>query len=430
MISLININSMHFIMERPRDKLILVVLDGAADRKCRELQDRTPYETAFKPNLDWFAEKGKIGLMHTVKKGVAPESDVATLALLGYDPYEWFIGRGSLEAYGAGIQLKSGDLALRTNFATIRDNKIVDRRVGRTLTTDEGKKLAEIINKKTKLNFPFIFKPTIQHRGVLVIRGSFSDNITNTDPAYEQRSVSVKSKITDSLQSSKPLDDDEASNLSANLVNRFVEQSKSLRNEFVNIERLKKGLLPANIILTRDAGVDLPIMPKIEGKWLAIAGMPLEIGIARLIGMNVAEFKYPEMKDPDVYKHLYVSLKQYLDFAKATIENNIEKFDNFYIHIKETDVPGHDGQPIAKKKMIEVIDERFFGFLRKLNVKVCITSDHATPCVLKNHSSDPVPVLFYGSGKDKVGRFDEISAKAGGLGIINGIDLLKKIRLK
>ena len=413
-------------MEKVRDKLIFVILDGAADRVCKELQNRTPYETAFKPNLDWFAEHGKTGLILPIKKGVAPESDAAVLALFGIDPYQYFVGRGSLEAFGAGIPIAPGDLSLRTNFATIREKKIIDRRVGRTLTTKEALILANAINKQVKLRFPFIFKPTIQHRGVLVIKGSFSDNISNTDPAYTQRSVSVKSATQNTLQSSKPLDDDEIDNLSANLVNSFVEQSyKILRNQELNIKRLGKGLLPANVILTRDAGVDLPKLPKPDGKWLAIVGMPLEIGIAKLLGMQVAEFKSPEMTSPNVYDHLYVSMKQYIDFIKKVLEKNLDKFDKFYIHIKETDVPGHDGHAIQKKKMIEIIDERLFSFLRKMNVKLCVTSDHATPCCLKNHSADPVPVLMYGYGKDKSGRYDEISAKAGDIGTIRGVDLMK-----
>ncbi|MEM2956228.1 MAG: alkaline phosphatase family protein [Candidatus Pacearchaeota archaeon] len=416
-------------MKKLRDKLVFVILDGAADRKCKELQNRTPYETAFKPNLDWFAEHGKNGLLLPVKKGVSPESDAAIFSLFGVDPYKEHIGRGSLEAYGAGISLTMGDLALRTNFATVRDKKIIDRRVGRTLTTKEAIILANSINKKVKIGFPFIFKPTIQHRGVFVIRGSFSDNISNTDPAYKQRSIAVKINTQNLLQPSRPLDDDEVSNLSANLINNFVEQShKILRNHQVNVKRLEKGLLPANAILTRDAGIELPSLPKLEGKWCAIVGMPLEIGISKLLGMQVIEFKYPEMISTDVYNHLYISLKQYLDFIKKVLEKNLNSFDNFYIHIKETDIPGHDGLPLHKKKMIEIIDERLFSFLRKLDVKVCVTSDHATPCSLKSHSADPVPVLFYGKDKDRISRFDEISAKAGGFGIIKGIDLLKIIK--
>ena len=146
-------------MEKVRDKLVFLIMDGAADKVCKELQNRTPYETAFKPNMDWFAEHGKNGLITPIKKGVAPESDAAVLALFGIDPYEHFVGRGSLEAYGAGIPLCPGDLALRTNFGTIRDKKIIDRRVGRTLTTKEALIFAKAINKSIKLRFPFIPTP-------------------------------------------------------------------------------------------------------------------------------------------------------------------------------------------------------------------------------------------------------------------------------
>lgn len=417
-----------YIMKGLRNKLVFVILDGAADRRCKGLQDRTPYETAFKPNLDYFAENGKTGLIYTVKKGVAPESDVAVLALLGYDPYQWFIGRGSLEAFGADIPLRRGDLALRANFSTVKDGKIIDRRVGRTLTTESANLLANEINKRVKLDFPFIFKPTIEHRGILVIRGSFSDNITNTDPAYSNKSVSVKAARSAFVQMSRALDDDEASSMSANLINSFSDQSHNiLKNSRVNLDRIKNGLLPANYILMRDAGTELPNVPKLHGKWLSIAGMPLEIGISKLVGMQVARFNYPDMKTYDVYDHLYLALKQYIDFAKKVIEKNIDQFDNFYLHIKETDVPGHDGMELHKKKMIEIVDERLFSYLRKLGVRVCVTSDHATPCCMKNHSDDPVPVVIYGYGKGRgnVKRFDENSAKKGEIGAIKGTDLMK-----
>ena len=212
-------------MKRLRNKLIFVILDGAADRRCEELQDRTPYETAFKPNLDWLAEHGKSGLILPIKKGVAPESDAATLALFGIDPYATFVGRGSIEAYGVGIPLARGDLALRANFATIRDKKIIDRRVGRTLTTREANELAKALNNKVKMSFPFIFKPTIQHRGVLVIKGSFSDNITNTDPGYEKKGSFAVAVRKEEFEHSKPLDEEEDTKLSSNLVNSFISQS-------------------------------------------------------------------------------------------------------------------------------------------------------------------------------------------------------------
>jgi 2,3-bisphosphoglycerate-independent phosphoglycerate mutase len=409
------------------EKFILVTLDGAADRPSKELQNKTPYDIAFTPNLDFLASNGKTGMMQSVKEGIAPESDVAITAILGYDPYHFFTGRGPLEAYGAGIDLNPGDLALRTNFATLgTGKKIIDRRVGRTLTTKEAFELAAAVNRKIKLRFPFIFKPTIQHRGVLVIKGSFSDNITNTDPGYEKKgSFAVAARKTD-FENSKPLDEEEETLLSANIVNSFISQSISLlKRHPVNLERLNKGFLPANIILTRDAGTELPDLPKKKEKWLAILSMPLEIGLAKLAGMETLKCPYPEMKTENVYDNLYNALKKYIDFAKSEIKANFKNYDCFWIHIKETDVPGHDGLALQKKKMIEIVDERLFSFLRTLDAKICVTSDHSTPCVLKRHSDDPVPVLIYGMGKDrKVQKFSENECKKGSLKKIYGKDLL------
>jgi 2,3-bisphosphoglycerate-independent phosphoglycerate mutase len=409
-------------------KLILIILDGAADKPCKELQGKTPYEVAFTPNLDFLASNGKTGLAIPVKEGIAPESDVAITAILGYDPYHFFTGRGPLEAYGAGLDMNSGDLALRTNFATLgTGKKIIDRRVGRTLTTKEAFELASTINKKIKLRFPFVFKPTIQHRGVLLVKGSFSDNITNTDPGYEKKgSFAVASRKTD-FESAKALDDEEETLLSANIVNSFISQSISLlKRHQINMERLNEGFLPANIILTRDAGTELPKLPKKEQKWLALLGMPLEIGLAKLSGMDVMKFPYPEMITQNVYDNLFMALKRYIDFVKTELKANWGKYDCFWIHIKETDIPGHDGLALQKKKMIEIVDERLISFLRHLDAKICVTEDHSTPCDMKRHSDDPVPFLIYGIGKDrKVQKFSEKECRKGSLKKIYSKDLLE-----
>jgi 2,3-bisphosphoglycerate-independent phosphoglycerate mutase len=408
-------------------KFILVTLDGAADRPCKELQDKTPYDVAFTPNIDFLASNGKCGMMVPVKEGIAPESDVAITAILGYDPYHFFTGRGPLEALGAGIDLKPGDLALRTNFATLgTGSKIIDRRVGRTLTTKEAFALAQTINKKIKLRFPFIFKPTVQHRGVLVIKGSFSDNITNTDPGYEKKgSFAVAARKTE-FENAKPLDEEDETLLSASLVNSFISQSSSiLKKHPVNLARLDNGQMPANIILTRDAGTELPELPKKKEKWLAVLSMPLEIGIAKLAGMTVMKCPYPEMKTPNVYDNLYLALKMYIDCVKQYLKANWKNYDCFWIHVKETDVPGHDGLALQKKKMIEIVDERLFSFLKNLDARICVTSDHTTPCSLKRHSDDPVPFFIYGIGKDrKINKFSERECKKGSLKKIYGKDLL------
>jgi len=183
--------------------------------------------------------------------------------------------------------------------------------------------------------------------------------------------------------------------------------------------------LPANIILTRDAGIKLPTFPKKKEKWLAVLSMPLEISLAKLAGMDVIRFPYPEMKTANVYDNLYIALKKYIDCVKSQLKDKWKNYDCFWIHIKETDVPGHDGLALQKKKMLEIVDERLMGFFKDLNAKICVTSDHSTPCVIKRHSDDPVPVLIYGIGKDnKVKHFSEKECKKGSLKKIYGKDLL------
>jgi len=415
-------------MVKGKKKFVFVVLDGAADRSCKELNNHSPFQISFKPNLDWFAEKGKCGLHYPIKKGIAPESDSAVMALLGYDPEEHFTGRGPLEAYGSGVPFKRGDLALRANFTTVKKGKLVDRRVGRTLTTSEAEILTRAINKKVKLGFPFIFKHTIEHRGVLVVKGSFSDNITNVDPAYRRHGkYAVAVKEHGKLNLAKPMDDDEVTQLSANIVNNFTEQSNRILSKHpLNLSRIKNGMLPANIIVTRNAGIELPDLRKKNEKWLAPLSMPLEIALAKLSGMTVIKFHYPDMISANPYQNVYYALKNYLQMVKKVLIKEWNNYECFYIHIKETDIPGHDGQALHKKKMIEMIDEMLFSFLRKRNIKLCVTSDHTTPCSMKMHSSDPVPFLVYGNGKDTVKTFDEKSCKNGGFKTIFAKDLLKK----
>ena len=413
-------------------KGVLIVIDGLGDRACRQLAGRTPLEVAEKPNLDYMVEHGRLGEMYVVKEGVAPESDTAVVSMLGNKPV--LSSRGVFEALGAGLKLQRGDLALRTNFGSIdkiKNGKIKDRRANRTLTTKEAQILGKEINK-IFLPRSFIFQPTIQHRGALVLRGGFSDNITDTDPAY---SIKGKFKYGEDFKFAEPLDEDENSQYTANMVNELIEQSfKKLDEHPVNQKRRKKNLLPANILLTRGAGTELPKINKFRG-WMAVQYMPLEIGICKASGMQVFSFNYPNMKKFDVYKNLYDALNKAIKFSIKMLKKQKKKFDYVYIHFKETDVAGHDNKPVEKKTMIELLDDKFFSFLRKFSeknkIKVAVTADHSTPCNLKSHSADPVPVLLFDpldvSGRDECSVFSESQSKKGSLGKIYGQEFLKKI---
>ena len=406
-----------------------MLIDGMGDRACRQLKGKTPLEAAKCENLNFFAENGKQGLVYPINEKIAPESDTAIVSLLGNNPFE--SARGQFEALGVGIKLNRGDLALRTNFATItdiKDGKIIDRRAGRNLSSKEAYILAKAINKQVVLPCKYIFQPTVQHRGVLVLKGGFSDNITNTDGAY---TIKGKYQAKDKFQFSKPLDDDENTEYTARVLNEFIEESyKILVMHPVNKARRKKGLMPANVIITRGGGTELPKPCKFK-KWACIVNMPLEIGIAKACKMDVFSTEYPLLKDFDVYKNLYAGLEKSIKFAIKTLKKNWKKYNYFYIHFKETDIPGHDNKPHVKKDMIELIDKKFFSFLKKKTkkekFKIAVTADHSTPCNLKSHSSDAVPLLLYGSDKDETKEYSEKEAKKGELGVIYGKDFLKKI---
>ncbi len=409
-------------------KKILVVLDGASDLPVKELGYKTPLEAADTPNLDYFSENGSLGYMYPIDENTVPGSDNSLIAIFGNNPKK--CKRGIYEAMGLGIKLKRGDLALRTNFGTVdnlKNKKVIDRRAGRTLTSTQASILAKALNEKIKLPCKFEFKAGVQHRGVLVLRGGFSDNITNTDPEWNP------GKETH-FKFCEPLDEDENSKHTANIINDFLDQAFKIldahpENEF----RRKKGLLPANMLFTRGGGVDSPEI-KPYNTWMSINPMPLETGIALASKMTNFSFKYPELSKRDVYDVLYKGLNKTINFAIKTIKKRHKDFIGCYVQFKETDVPGHDNKPLEKKKMIEIIDKNFFGFLRKFipgrELRLVVTCDHSTPCNLKKHSFHPVPVLVYdGKAPDNSKRFTEKDSKTGKLGKFYGKDFIEKTEL-
>ena len=400
-----------------------------ADLPINELDYLTPLEYAHTPNMDYLAKNGKTGLMYTVKKGFAPESDVAVISLLGYDPFEYSPGRGIIEAIGAGLDVKDGDLALRCNFATLgEDQRIIDRRVARTLTTYEAQVLCKEAKSKIRLNSSeatFQFKNTIGHRAVLLIKNktrTLSSKISNSDPAYKiVNGVGVAQKNVEmKLKNCKPLDKTKEAKISATLVNEFIKKThETWENHPINIKRTKEGKLKANVVLTRDAGHLLPHFFNINDKYsvnfAALADMHAEKGIAQLAGMSATLLPSPS---GDIESDCKYRVRKLIETLKI--------FDCVYIHLKGPDEPAHDGDCHNKTKIISEIDEHFIGpLLNELhldNYLICITSDHATPCELKVHSDTPVPILISGGtvvGSGKTTKFSERACKKGKLGLID-----------
>jgi 2,3-bisphosphoglycerate-independent phosphoglycerate mutase len=418
-------------------KLIYTVIDGMGDLPVEALDNQTPLEAAHTPALDFLAKAGKTGLMYPVKRGIAPESDVAVISILGYDPFKYGTGRGPLEASGAGLPFKDGDLAVRCNFATQGHGQtIVDRRAGRDLTHREATRLAQAVNEETQLNaYPatFTFKNTIGHRAVMVFQSQkapLSGNVTNTDPAYtrEQGLGVAKAGTKMILQECHPLDNTAAAKTSATLVNEFVRRSHEvLARHDVNQRRAAEGKLEANVILTRDAGHLLPRLFNINERYglrfAALTDMPVEIGIAKTAGMHMIPLPPPS-----------TDYEGDFTLRAELLLHSLPHHDCFYIHLKGPDEPGHDGNFQLKKHILTLVDQHFFGnLLHAIDLQrhiVCVTADHSTPCRLKAHSDDPVPLLIASgtSAGDQVARFSEAACREGSLGVLDrGVELMPKL---
>jgi len=370
-------------------KILLFVIDGLSGLP---VNGKTELEKANTPNLDNLSKKSSCGRILPVDWGITPGSGPAHLSIFGYDPVKYQIGRGVLEALGVGVDLKKGDVAVRCNFCTIDENGIViDRRAGR-IETEKSKLLVEKLQKEiSKIeDIEIHLYPGKEHRFVLVLRGEgISDNLNDTDPQKEGK---------------KPLEliaQDEKSEKTKRVVEEFLRRVKEiLKNE----EK-------ANFALLRGFS-SLPDWETFGQKWnlkaCGIAYYPMYRGLAKLVGMDVAEnienFEQALKILPEVFK----------------------KYDFVYLHYKETDKKGEDGDFEGKVKEIEKVDKYIPEILNSGADVIAITADHSTPALMKSHSWHPTPLLIYSpvSEPDPCEKFDEKEVLKGYLGTIKGFQLL------
>src|SRR5256712_2628502 len=412
--------------------IVMVVLDGASGRVGIT---KSPLESASTPNLDALTGRGTMGRMYTVGEGIAPESDAGVFSLLGYDPLETHLSRGVVEALGAGVEFPDGDLALRAGFATVKGDKLGDRRAGRNLSTPEARELGSALNKELRLKsgVRFVFKPTVGHRAVVVFRADgsrFSSDISNFDPAYVRKgniSLAQPGVKEYDVPRCEALDGSDDAVVTAALVNEFGFKARTiLDNHPVNQARRRKGLVPANFVLMRDAGTSKPQVQGFGARWgldpLMIADLPAELGIGRLLEMDVRAL------EPGT------GLDDYRKRAELVLDS-VGRFGFVYVHLKGPDEPRHDGLFDLKMQRIEEIDKGFFSVLAKSpllkEMVVAVTCDHSTPVEDKGHSDDPVPVIVLG-GKTKADgsvRFTEKDASKGSLGTLGrGRMLLERLK--
>lgn len=383
-------------------KALLVILDGVGD-----IGEKTPLSEANIPTINRLASEGTTGLLHPLGRGSVPTSGNAHLSIFGYD-LSYYPGRGPIEALGAGVPLRPGDVAFRCNFATVRDGKIIDRRAGRI---DKGAgELAASLNGTEIDGTEIILHHTSQHRLVMVFRGEgLSPNITPTDPHEPGGSI----------PKSKPLDDTTEAKKTAHTLNKLTRLSMGLADHPVN----KARKLPANIILARGPG-QMRKVPSLKQRFnisaACVAGGALYKGVAKYVGMDIIDV-------PGATATFNTDL---MSKAKSTLET-IKTHDLVFLHIKATDNSGHDGNFGKKQEMVEKVDRMLKIVLPSLPpTNIVLTGDHSTPVSLKRHSSDPVPILFWGPNitPDSVQKFNEFSCQEGGLGHLEGLDIMPRIQ--
>lgn len=384
------------LIEPNNTKLILVVLDGVGGLPINGVSE---LEKAKAPNLSLLAKSSACGLQIPVSYGITPGSGPGHLGIFGYNPLEYEIGRGVLEALGLGIHLTENDVAIRCNYATvIHENKkiiVKDRRAGR-IPTDHSKKITQMLQEQIKQidDAQIILLPGMEHRFALVLRFPHplekgADIIDDTDPQKE------------GLEPVIPLPTNPSAKHILEIALKFVQKASHL------LEDQDK----ANYVLLRGFSC-IPKIPKFNDvygvKALAIATYPMYLGISKLIGMDTIK--------PDGG----------IDEEVKALQDNYNKYDFFYFHVKKTDSNGEDGNFEGKCKVIEEFDRNLAGIL-KLNPDVLvITGDHSTPALIKGHSWHPVPLLLksnYVFGKTSM-AFTERECLKGELGIIHSTDIM------
>ena len=390
-------------------KILIVVMDGLGDRAVKQLHWKTPLQAANRPHLNWFAEHGASGIVDMIGPGIRPGSDTSHLAILGYDPYEVYTGRGPFEAAGIGLVGKRGDVAFRCNFATVDAHHVVtDRRAGRIKEPDTSE-LAAALHDMMIEGVEVIVKEATEHRAVLLLRGDgLSAKVSDVDPHGEEK-----------VHEAMPLEP--GAKKTAKVVNEFVKRSYEVLNDHpVNRRRKKEGKPVANILLPRGAGVFPDIQPFEERYGMTgacVAGVSLIKGICRVCGLEVVEAKGATGGlDTDMLAKARVAMEQ------------LETYDFVLMNVKASDIVSHDGDALGKIRVIERLDEMVGLIKEKLpeDAVVAFVADHCTPIEVKDHSGDPVPLVIYCQGmvRDANTTYDEAAAAQGGLGRIRGKDIL------
>lgn len=408
-------------------KYLIIIGDGMADHPIKRLNGKTPLQYADKPGMDILARNGRTGRLITVPQNFQPGSEIANLSILGYDLNKVYEGRGPLEAASIGYKMQPDDLALRCNIITIADGKIKNHNGGH-LSTQEGDALIKYLDSKLS-NADIKFITGIQYRHLLIIRNGNKHIICapphdHPNELWQQLMAKSESDWENKNDGTK-LSGQET----ADIINSLIIKSQELLKKHpLNIDRMSKGLAPANCIWPWGGGYK-PRMEKIHDKYpqirngAVISAVDLIRGIGYYAGLDIIK----------VEGATGLADTNYEAKAQAAIEA-LKTYDLVYLHVEASDEASHDGNLNLKIKTIENLDKRIIRPIyhevskwHDTQIRIAVLPDHPTPVELRTHINEPVPFLIWGTGitPDNVDVYDEISCANGAYGMVGLGELMK-----
>lgn len=399
-------------------KYIIILGDGMADEPIEKLGGKTPLMAANTPNIDALCAKSRTGKFSTVPLDMPPGSEIANMAVLGYDVKKVYQGRGVLEAASMGVELDENDLGIRMNLICIQDEKIKNHSAGH-ISNEEAFELIKAL--KSELESDVVkFYPGVSYRHLMVIKNgknNFSCTPPHDVPGTEFKKVLPKANGTDT----------EMADFITNLI---LKSQEILKNHPVNLKRIEKGKDSANSIWPWSPG-NKPEMETLQTLYGVSGAMISAVDLLYGIG------KYAGMKAIKVEGSTGLYDTNYEGKAKAAVDA-LKDVDLVYLHIEASDEAGHEGNVDLKIKTIEYLDQRVVKYIveetAKMNeeVAIAILPDHPTPCNLKTHTHEAVPFMIYhpNATPDAVLTYDEEATKKGFYGVVKGNEFMKALLQK
>jgi 2,3-bisphosphoglycerate-independent phosphoglycerate mutase len=397
-------------------KYLIILGDGMADRPIKSRDNKTPLMLADIPHIDKLCEMGRTGQLVTVPADMPPGSEVANLAVLGYDVHKVYQGRGVLEGASMGVTIEEGDLAMRCNLLCLEDDKIKNHSAGH-ISTSESHILIDALNEELS-NDRIRFYKGISFRHLLVIKNGNNDlkfTPPHDVPGTPWRDVLIEPTSDAGIETAK-------------ILNHLIIKSQDvLRNHPINLKRKAEGKDPANCAWFWSSGYK-PAMKTLQEKYnitgAAISAVDIIKGLGIYAGMDVIE----------VEGATGLIDTNYEGKAKAAI-NALKDHDFVYLHVEATDEAGHEGNIDKKIKALEYLDSRMVKYIMEQAanmeepVSIGLIPDHATPCELRTHTHDPVPFIIYNpeSIADEVTEYNEFSVAAGDYGVLKGEEFIKTL---